>query len=387
MSKEEEAVRYIRDRLREGVSQERIIEELARIGWDYRTLLGFIEMAKAPLFSGDSPTPQMAAAGQWQSSEGKKTENKKTKAVIGGIALAAILIAGGGYAYEKFTGPTPPEVLQKTMMEMTTVKSFSFSLDGTLETPTSSPATSARSATVTLSGDFSFQNPQNSAYRLTIKGNMGVGTSFPLVVDSEIISSDKFLYLKINPGTSIGPISFNMIANQWIKIDLSSDLAKTLFLSGLTIQVPTTTLSLTPEKTTKVKDFVRNASLFKDVESLPAETVDGVNTYHYSFKPDIVALQKLALNIGSVVGVSSTSLPIASSTNAFGSIYVNTRGEIWIGKSDFLIRKLLISDIRGNAMKLAITNYNNTPEILVPFNAKPLQDVLGSLFGGAMVGK
>ncbi len=374
----EDAIRYVRDQLMAGMGQDRLIEEMVRLGWSREDTLRFIEVARSTALSGVSPAPLNPV--QAPVAQVLEKGKKKILVMAGIIALAFCLVGGGVYAYFQLTVPSPEDVLHRMMQNNSSVESFSVAVEGKAQ---SSSLNSKMN--VNVSGDVDMRDKNNPKYLVRIKGDGGSGVSL-VVVDGEIIYRDKIAYLKVNPGTSFGPFSLNMISNQWFKIDPQNDLASSSPVSGFGVNIPNNKLSVTPEQTAKIKDMVKNAYFFKDVTTLPSEDVGEIGTYHYGFKPDAAALMDFTKNVGGILNVSSIAESILpSEVDAMQQSFASTTWEIWVDKKDYLLRKLLVrrdDSSASMAFTLLMSNYNAVLEIPMPSDTKPIQEVLQSLFGG-----
>ena len=373
----EDAIRYVRDQLMAGMGQDRLIEEMVRLGWSREDTLQFIEVARSTALTGVSPAPlnPVQAPVEQVPEKGKK----KMLVMAGIIALALCLVGGGVYAYFQLTIPSPEDVLHRMMQNNSSVESFSVAVEGKAQN-----ASLNSKMNMNVSGDVDMRDNNSPKYLVRIKGDGGSGASL-VVVDGEVIYRDKTAYFKVNPGTSFGPFSLNMISNQWFKIDPQNDLASSSPVAGFGVNIPDNKLSITPEQTAKIKDMVKNAYFFKDVTTLPSEDVGEIGTYHYGFKPDAAALMNFTKNMGSILNVSSTAESILpSEVDTMQQSFASTTWEIWVGKKDFLLRKLLVrrdDSSASMAFTLLMSNYNAVLEIPVPADAKPIQEVLQSIFG------
>ncbi|GEM_PF-2843211 len=372
----DEAVRYVKDQLAAGMSQDRVVDEMVRLGWSKDDALQLIEVARSTALSGASVTPPVSNAVSENIPISAKS-NKKTKLIVSVIAFAILFIGGGVYAYFELMSPNPEDVLRKMMINNFSIDSFSVAIEGKGQN------TSLNSRiNFNISGDFDLKSTNDLKYSLRIKGGGGDNTSLVVVVDGEVVYRNKIAYLKINPGTSFGPFSLNMISNQWFKLEPQNDLASGLLVSGLNVSVPDNALDITQEQMRTIKEMMKNTFLFKDIRNLSSQDIDGISTYHYGFKPDMAALADLAKNVDGVINNStSTQLIPQSEIQAIENSYASTTWEIWVGKRDYLLRKLFVTnDDNSIAFTLTMKNYGNVPEMVAPADAKPIEEVFESLF-------
>ena len=197
-----------------------------------------------------------------------------------------------------------------------------------------------------------------------------------VVLGGQLIYKDKTGYLKVSPGTSIGPISLNMIAGQWVKIEPQKDISTSTIPGGLGVSGDK--LNITPDQIAQVRNIIKNAYFFNDVTKLPDEAINGVSTRHYKYSIDEAALNKFSDDIALVFDpnyIATTTPEIPQGANL----------EIWVGAGDYLPRKMVESDDK-NQMQITFSNYNNVPAIQIPQDTKSFQSVLeevfGSMFGG-----
>jgi hypothetical protein len=269
------------------------------------------------------------------------------------------------------------------MANISQVNSFSAAISGDFtsessgtnsffgETASSSATTTINKAHTELSMDIDLTDINNPQFSVNFNGNSGSGL-MTVVLGGQVIYKDKTGYLKVNPGTSFGPISLNMIAGQWIKIDPQKDIS-TSTIPGVGLGVSGDELNITPDQITRARDIIKNAYFFDNVVKLPNETINGVSTYHYKYSLNQAALNKFTSDIALVFDpkyVATTTPIVPQGANM----------EIWVGVGDYLPRKIAESDDK-NQVQAIFSNYNSVPTIQAPQDTKPFQEVIGEVFG------
>ncbi len=397
----EEAIVFIKSQLSQGIKQEQIVGELMHQGFAYRDINQLIAQAMASgSVAPQQPAPSApsnqnfntAPQTQTYQQAGSSSGHKKTFVIIGIVAALVILGGAGAYAYYSYSNPDPITVLHKMMASISQVNSFSASLSGDFtdensggmdlfsgESASSSATTTTSKTHTELSADIDLADVNNPQFSINFSGNSGSGMMM-VVLGGQLIYKDKTGYLKVNPGTSIGPISLNMISGQWVKIEPQKDIS-TSTIPGVGLGVSGDKLNVTPDQIAQVRNIIKNAYFFNNVTKLPDETVNGVSTRHYKFSVDETALNKFSDDVALVFDsnyVATTTPEIPQGANL----------EIWVGAGDYLPRKFVESDGK-NQVQATYSNYNSIPAIQVPQDTKSFQSVLEEVFGsmfGSMTG-
>lgn len=163
---------------------------------------------------------------------------------------------------------------------------------------------------------------------------------------------DKTIYMKLGiPG----------LPDQWFKIDAST-LAKTSGLSGLS-------------GATGMGDQFKQLQSLLDVTKVGTETVNGVQTTHYSGSVDASKLASLLSGTG-----AGAELQSAAATAAIPV-------DVWVDSSGHVVqmRERASMTVKGQSvavsMQLALSDFGVAVNVTPPAGAKDLSSLLGSLGG------
>jgi len=335
--------------------------------------------------------------------------SKKTIVTIVSIILGLAIIGGGvfGYFYYfQYYFQSPEKIVQKMVGKMAQVKSLEYtgqitaemkrlliippSLDfqNSKEEATSTEQKTKLSIGFSGASDLHDLNNPKAMFRVDVSTDM---SPEPLGLEIRVI--DKVNYLKLSNIPNLGffslPLSF--LENKWIKVD--SKIMKYV-LKGLEEQSEEEQKEqeLTPEEIEQIKEIVARKKIFRITEKLASEKIDGKKTYHYRFIIDKEELGQLFTEIGKVAkNKILTETELQEIQDLLQAIRM-PEGEIWIGKKDLLLYKILLNldiketektKVEGNVnTSIQFKNYNKPVQIEVPASAKTIEEIIAELFGG-----
>jgi len=343
------------------------------------------------------------------------TSNPKKKLIlILALVGAAILLTGSGvWAYFTYF-PTPEKVITKSLTNLSSITSVEYEsvtfLEGDpanfmpdLGVSANQPksGSSKASATLTLKGAYDTQQSNNSSSWFTIsllsKGLLG--SDFYFGIESRFIN--KVIYTNFTDVPNLGFIDLSKLKNQWMKIDLE-EIAKK-FGKGDEIKKAEESTQITPEQKQKIKAALESANIISITEKMPTEDINGEPSYHYRFIINQTGLKQLITTLGQILneskddsGNQAMASAISASEDLLNAAKEMPAGELWIGKRDYLPRKIMFTgslhDSSGKAIdanyKFTFTfkNFNKPIVVEVPASSRNAEEVLQEALGPLMSG-
>ncbi len=386
---DENLLKYIRDGLAMGRTEDILRPLLQRSGWKeedvneaFRVVHGGAP-ASAPESVSPSPQqqPQIQPQPQIQSQIQPQIENmpqRPTRSGSGGMgrwiaggAIALVAVAGGAWAaYAFFVPPSPQQVLD-AMFQKGFADINSMNMDMAVATDVRiTPATSSASSSLSLTGGAA--NPLGG-YAAMFLGNgssevkLSLDASGTLIVNpANVRSSDENVAATVTINNGGQSASFSGSGEvralpdaTYFNIAMLPNFGffNASALEGKWIEFPTTTYdtgasslavsSSTLSPTDAARLTTAAESAIKITKTLPDGTIGGVPSYHYAYTIDPAGVDDLidaAVQAGNDMAKqeSSTVQTIDASTtaqmkdqaNAALSALGSLGGEIWIGKSD-----------------------------------------------------
>jgi len=337
-----------------------------------------------------------------------KGGNKKVL-MIAAVALGTLIIAGGSFGYVYYS-QLPEVVAKKMAINFEKVKTFEYagnltgevvvpaSVTGMPEEDSKETAQMKFTSIVNFSGSVDgtdVNNPKASHITdVEFKSEQaGVVESIILGVETRFL--DKALYIQLTKAPELPFFDLSSVKNQWVKIDLEeimkevessmTEEEKQRLSGGLESQFSQDQINKINAATQKWM-----AKTLKKVTRLPAENIDGVNTYHYSFTVNKTDLRDFILEVTKITtGIETDAQAIEAIDKSLALIDFQG-AEIWVGKKDSLPRRLYLSFsfkeektgkvVLTEVMNVYFKNYNKPVKIEAPEKSTPLQDFMEQLF-------
>ncbi|MBI2356113.1 MAG: hypothetical protein HYV13_02830 [Candidatus Doudnabacteria bacterium] len=308
--------------------------------------------------------------------------SSKKNLIIGSIALALILLAGGALAY--FYYPPSPEKVAARMAKMVAdAKSTDFSVKMDMELNAAlAPELGGESRQVKISVELDGASDSSDAnnpkfYALTkVSGEA-------LVISADVRVIGKVFYIKLNEAPFLGFIDPGQVKNQWIKVDIEQ-LNKDLGLPEQSYK------SLTEEQKKLITALYENSKIIKLAQRLGSEKVNGAAASHYRFTIDKQELTAFMRRTIEITNEELTEEMKAEFEKAIGQLEFEP-GEIWIGRKDNLPYKIVMamnmnsSDENPTSGKwtfiINFKSFNQPVGVEAPSNSKSFNEVFGDLMG------
>jgi hypothetical protein len=332
------------------------------------------------------------------------------KIILTIVVLILVLLAGGGaYAYYSGSFLSLPYLASQSManareaktatydittsIDFSELKDSGLGLDDMLGTTFTS-----KQFGITAQGQYDISDPDNFKNKLVISFLAGSFTP-----ELELRMLEDTLYGKVSKMPALGFFTMlSSIENKWFSIEYKSDDGQ-ITNNPVTaiVGIDTSTMNrLTADQKERIYEMAREAKLIKMVKKFPPETVAGELSYHFMFILDregIAAyLQALKEYVNSVGGDSS-ALSVFDPTSFDEGIdsLKDFTGEIWIGRSDKLPRKLSLSfgikpdETVDETIKIKIVSimsgWNQPVYIVAPSDSIPFEQFMSDIMSGTLV--
>jgi len=400
---------YVKQQVEKNTGQEQIKSILLAKGWPVTEIEEALRSIPSPVKPAFSSHPAIAD-NQAIKPVGPKQLIKMNKKVliIATIVVGALLIVGGGvFAYFKYF-PSPEVVLQKMTVKISEIKSLEYtgelkaeaesgtmfgSTEQLLDNNQAKTNKSVDNLLISFSSSINAEqlNDPKSYFSFAIKTNAFLQKEIAFGLDFRTIG--KIIYLKLSQLPDLGFFDLSPINNQWLKID-----PEALKQFGVNIDNQTTdNFGLSQSQLTNIKLAFQKYKVFKVIEKMKSEKIEGVDAYHYKLDIDKEELRKLSLELDEIISKKKkTAQELADFNKVFDESFneVNKAEsspniEIWVGKKDFLPYKIYVSsnikrtDKVKTSGKISLTlnfkNFNQPVKIEVP-EAKPIEQVVSEMF-------
>jgi hypothetical protein len=375
----QDLVDYIKSNLASGMDTEALKTELRGHGWANDDIdTAFVSATSAQAEAVHAETP----------SSGWHIGKKEIFITIAGLLL---LGAAGAAAYF-VVPPSPEKVMKASAANLATIHSFDYS--GNLVVDVSAPSglfsmdtllhgfvpnTNSKIAGVDdTKFNIDFTGTADVTDASHPKSNLNLNFNYSLFsFGMEMRLLDKIVYLKFNNLPKIPDYDINKYSGVWIKVD-PADISKEY---GLDIEASSKQPDLTSGQKQQILDLAANAHFFNSIVKLPDDKIDDKSMYHYAVDVDMKGVRDYYREVQRIENS-------AKSTDAELDNITVRNTEVWVGKSDKMIHKLLTkisaSSPAGTTTQtsgsiniaLNLKNYNQPSTIVAPVSYKNFLDVL-----------
>jgi hypothetical protein len=362
----------------------------------------------SPLKPVSTPTvmPQVSLQAAMSASPTFAQNSKSSKKIwlAAGLAVVVLLLAGGAWAYYTYYLQAPERVLVKMLDKLAEVKSSEYSGEIKIETdfskynsysllPSNNKDNQAQTGKLTIKfngiSETQVQDlndlkmaasitavPENMA---ELNSNLGI----------ELRMLGKIMFIKLTEVPNLGLVDLSTIKDQWIRFDFDA-MAKQ-FGAAEKVQEFETQQKAVLDKFSQLRQAVITSGLFKVAEKLSGETIDGVSTYHYKIILDKDGLQNFFTQVNKIINESelTTDQQTELETN-LSKLASLPAGEIWIGKKDYLPRKIYFenttpADESTSSTKITVTyfmsKFNEPVQVDIPEQSKSIEELVAGIMG------
>ncbi|MCX6751937.1 MAG: hypothetical protein NTZ87_00325 [Candidatus Nomurabacteria bacterium] len=402
---------YVKSQLSLNMNKETIVANLKLGGWtdaDINEAFSAVQPNVVPTVTPASPfvsgaTPNISGI---QTNLSPATTHSKNRKIIPAIIIIIILIiAGGAAGYAYYTGMFVS--LQSLVTEsvsgaknITSSKyDVAFNLDFSgikntgLDSSLSSLGIDSKKISFTVKGSYDISNLDNlknsSVLSLDI-GSISLGGEFRMVNNILYAELTKVPNLSMLPSSMISPYQ-----NKWFSLPfktINDEIATNSLgssFSGVSIKN-----NLTLEQKDHLYQMTKDAHLVKQIARLSPETIEGEYSYHYSFDLDreglVSYLQSLTEYMKTIFADNANlaGLPAFdpdSVTKGLDQVK-DFKGEIWVGRSDKLLRKIAIDfgvtpdSAKDEQVKINLvyifSGYNQPVTVVVPAESTSVEALI-----------
>ncbi len=386
---------YIKQQLQQGISREEIKNTLLVQGWqenDIDEAFGMVEQSE------QSNSKNMTETTFSQNSSSPVKTSKKLIALIIS-AIVGVVIGGSVFGYFYYF-QSPERIVQKMSEKMLEVKSLEYvgQVMAKIKTNDVSVFKQSGKFLIDFSGKLDSRNLNNPKGMFKFDINTDI---LPQGFGFEARTIKNVIYFRLTNAPNLGFFDLSFLRNQWIKIDPEA-IKENFKLKELEEQLGKIQKEqeLSLKQIEKIKRVVSHAEIFKVIKKLPKEKIDGIDTYHYEFILDKEKIMQLFMEINKIIrNKSSVEKEFQQEINEASKEIKALTGEVWIGKKDLLLHKILLKISFGKNVEEAegvesgnviiitqFKNYNKPMQIDIPASAKPIEEILGKLFKGLFGG-
>ncbi len=180
----------------------------------------------------------------------------------------------------------------------------------------------------------------------------------PCVISGELRTISNESYLRMWQVTDgLGPLSVSGLTNRWLHVK-SSDLCErvTVLVIGLGCE-------LSDEDNAHLADEFRRTPFLSVVRRLDDETLNGVETFHYEVKPEMLLIRDFLITYGTLRRGREPSKEELRTFDKFFSGLKADGGEAWIGRNDYYLYRLRLHFLHDDGTgvgRLSLTvNFSN----------------------------
>lgn len=332
------------------------------------------------------------AAAEIEIAEPKKTNKKILFAALG--VFAAIIIAGGIFAYYYFVGQSPKEIIKQTAKKAAEIKSAEYKGNIKIQYKNSEGLqkegeTANQKYDTAFNGSFDSNDASNFKNSLTINlNNSALSENNLNQTRIDFVGIDKVYYARASnlPNTDITDLS--SLNDQWAKIEpdkiteIKDNLIK-IFPKLADSEAISLTRNLTAEQFNKIIALAKNYQILKITEKLKDENISGTPCRHYGCDIDKEETKKFMTDAYRILSMNTQEIDnLNKSFDRLGPI----SGEIWIGEGDRLPYQLILlssasSEVASTMTEFKITfkSFNKPVTITVPEQSRPAEEYVSEM--------
>ena len=348
-----------------------------------------------------------------------KVSKSKLKTIFSIIIVFIVLTGGGLATYGYFSGYflSPLSILGKSMNATQSLKSESLDSTTTIDWSNMKTEGADSMSPLEMFGakkmilTYKVDTDDNDVNNPKFSSEIGLDTG-NLNAAFELRFINKVIYAQIKKAPVIpflGDLSF--VENQWVNfapdaLNNDSNATNDSTKAGVDSIIPLDSLKanqkilegLTQEQKDKVLEITKNAKFIKTVKKMANEDINGESSYHITFELDSEGLKTYLLNIEDYVKtIPGISLPTTLSKEDLDKAFSTFKfspDEIWVGKTDYLPRKLILNFEIVDAAQpangsvnissvMSFSNWNKVLPIVAPTESKPFKEFMDQFLSGA----
>jgi hypothetical protein len=321
------------------------------------------------------------------------------------IFLMVVLLGGiGGGVYAYYTGAflSLPSLLTQSIDSAKSVKSGTYDVTATIDfsgiqsfvsgLSQLSGGLSSDKAIITTKGSYDFSDANNKKNSAVISLDLG---ALSIAGETRIINNTFYGILTKAPTIAFFPM-MSSIENKWLSMPspYGDNQSASAPFSSSPLLGSNISDKLTADQIQHIYDMTRSASFIKTVKRFSPETVGGELSYHFSFDLDrdgITAYLQSLKSYINTIGSNDSALSAFDPTSLNKALdqVKNFSGEVWIGRNDKLLHKIMLNfGVQPDATKdeqvqISVvgifSNWNQPVTIVAPDNSVPFETLMSSL--------
>jgi hypothetical protein len=335
----------------------------------------------------------------------KKKSNRPLVIILGVVVLA--MLGAGVWAYVTFVAlSSPKEVMAKMIEAFGSVDTFAFDGSAILKipelerridegdplllTPKEKEGGSLSPFMGTGTFSFAFSGAVDATDETNVDGFAQINVSAEAFsLGLEVRNVDKNAYVKVD---TLPPFfamlgSVETLSDQWVRLNADEMLGGPGLgefkkkLDEKITEAQEGAYTSTKEQNKQVLAAFLGAEVLKMTQTLKAEKFGDTPSYHYAFVLDPVALEAFLIRAHEIVPEAPLERKnMEVLLKRFDD--VDVQGEIWIGKKDFLPRKLTMTLLPKEENGVTVTfnvlldAYNEPVVIEEPEGSRPITEVI-----------
>lgn len=333
-----------------------------------------------------------------------KSRKWKKAALIVGIVVFIVVIAGGAYAYvsgyftplDKITAQAFESIYSANSgsFDITTNIDMSALTKGTNALPSLLPAgILSDKSSFTTKGQYDISDPKNKKFVSTISFDLG---STSATIDLRAVNGTLYAGLTKAPTIAMFPV-LTSLENQYVAFPYgaNTDTSVPAMIPGLDPKILT---SLTSDQKAGFYKITKNAHFIKITQKLGTETINNDRSYHFTFDLDRAGITQYLSDIKDyihTIGKDDSKLSSFDPTSYAKDLdsIKDFKGEAWISKKDKLLNKVDISftvvgdpKTETDGVKINIigifSDWNQPVTVNPPANSMKFEDFLAKALAG-----
>jgi hypothetical protein len=351
--------------------------------------------------------PQVSAQAAMSASPAFAQNPKNSKKIwlAAGLAVAFLLLAGGAWAYYAYYLQAPERILGKMFDKLAEVKSSEYSGEVKIETDFSKYESSSfllpnSGGTNAQLGKLTFKFNGISKTQVQDLNNLKMATSFVVVPEGisgfngnlgiELKMLGKVMFVRLTDVPNFGLIDLSTIKNQWVRFDFEA-MAKQFSAEDKLKEFEAQQKTVV-DKFSQLRQAAITSGLFKVLSKLSSETIDNTSTYHYKITLEKEGIKKFFNQLSGIIPeFKRTAEEQIKFEDELNKLTVLPEGEIWIGKKDYLPRKIYFeysiqTKKTTTPTKIAVTylmsKFNEPVQVDIPEQSKSIEELVAGVMGG-----
>ncbi len=316
------------------------------------------------------------------------------------VSVVLFVVASGAWAYYYYYWTAPGRVVGKSLISMGEIKTFHLSseastklnLSGVAKDQLSLLQLTSTSSPANLSIKLDITQDKTAQANGQVDGKLWLSLSEgeqSMLLGLQYIQKDKVSYLQLLDGPNLGFLDLSSLKNQWVKFS-QEQLVDSPLLSGKVLDYKKVQ-TISQEQKDKLKQIFTETKPIKFNQRYGSENINGIVSYHYGFIIESKAMVDFLQQAGPVILGEAYNKEQMDQLIKLDSEYKEpVTGEIWIGKSDYIARRLRViippqlnnNKSDGMTIVMNLDRINEPIKIETPSKFLDLNQMLAGFMGG-----